>query len=195
MEKELQGINITIPHKEAILPHLDELSVEAKAIGAVNTVKVEEGGLLMGYNTDCLGFADSLRPLLREDIEQAFVLGTGGSSKAVCYALQKMDIDPILISRSHGKGAYTYASLPFELAQKTLLWVNTTPLGMHPKIGAAPEMPYQAIGARHLVYDLVYNPEQTLFLKHARQQGASIKNGLEMLYLQAEAAWEMWNRG
>ena len=190
---ELVGLNVTIPHKQAVIPLLDSLSEEAKAIGAVNVIK-RVGETLEGYNTDVIGFRESLKPLLKPWHTTAFVLGTGGASKAVCHALKQLGIACTLVSRTPREGVVSYEVLENELRKNPeVLIVNCTPLGMSPKVDACPPLPYEALNDRTLLYDLVYNPEETLFLHNGKARGASTKNGLEMLRKQAEAAWEIWN--
>lgn len=187
---ELDGMNVTIPYKQAIIPYLDRLDETAEAIGAVNVVHQR-----VGYNTDCLGFIDSIRPLLRNNDRLALVLGTGGASKAVCYGLRKLGIIPTLVSRTPKAGMLGYQDLTDEIMRTHTVIVNCTPLGMFPEIDACPDIPYELITARHLLFDCIYNPEETLFLRKGKAQGATIQNGLEMLYGQAKAAWKIWNEG
>ncbi|HEY0272802.1 MAG TPA: shikimate dehydrogenase [Chitinophaga sp.] len=190
----LRGLNVTIPHKTAILPYLDALDDAARAIGAVNCIRVE-GGRLIGYNTDAIGFRQSLETLLQPHHRHALVLGTGGASKAVEYALTQLGISYRLVSRNpQGPDVLAYEQIDEALLEKYTLLVNTTPLGMHPATDTAPELPYAYLTARHFLYDLVYNPAKTLFLHRGEAQGAAIKNGYEMLVLQAEAAWTIWNK-
>lgn len=186
----IKGLNVTIPYKEQVLHYLDEIDVAAETIGAVNCIKIT-GGRLIGYNTDYIGFADSLRPLLRKQHTHALVLGAGGAAKAVTYALHQLGIDCIIVSRRSGD--ITYDNLNDDIIQSHKLIINTTPLGMYPDANQCPTLPYNAIGQAHLLYDLIYNPEETLFLKHGSGAGAIIKNGYEMLMLQAEASWQIWN--
>lgn len=191
----LKGLNVTIPYKQEVIPFLTELSEEAKEIGAVNVIKiVNKGDLreLIGYNSDSIGFEQSLKPLLRADISQALILGTGGASKAVEYVLKKLGIKYKFVSRQLREGFLTYDQLDRSVISKNRLIVNTTPLGMFPDTDTCPPLPYQFINNSHLCYDLVYNPAETEFLKRCKNQGAEIKNGLEMLERQALAAWEIW---
>ncbi|MFK8005900.1 MAG: shikimate dehydrogenase [Saprospiraceae bacterium] len=193
----LAGLNVTIPYKEKILPFLDEISEEAKAIGAVNTIKIKDGKL-KGFNTDVYGFEKSLLDLLSQkqkniSVENALVLGTGGAAKAVVFILKKLGINPIVISRKKEKGDLTYDDLDTIIFDECRLIVNTTPLGMLPNVDSCPNLPFHRINAKYYLYDLVYNPEKTVFLTRGESQGASIKNGLEMLHLQAEKSWEIWN--
>lgn len=187
---ELDGMNVTIPYKQAIIPYLDRLDETAEAIGAVNVVHQR-----VGYNTDCLGFIDSIRPLLRNNDRQALVLGTGGASKAVCYGLRKLGIIPTLVSRTPKARMLGYQDLTDEIMRTHTVIVNCTPLGMFPEVDACPDIPYELITAQHLLFDCIYNPEETLFLRKGKAQGATIQNGLEMLYGQAKAAWKIWNEG
>ena len=183
----LDGFNVTLPHKQAIIPYLERLDETAQAIGAVNVVHQR-----VGYNTDCIGFMDSIRPLLRDYDRQALVLGTGGASKAVCYGLRKLGITPTLVSRTPKEGQLGYQDLTDEVMAQHTVIVNCTPLGMYPDVESCPDIPYERLSARHLLFDCVYNPEQTLFLQKGKAQGATIRNGIEMLTGQAKAAWEIW---
>lgn len=188
----LRGLNVTIPHKQAVIPYLDELSDEARAIGAVNVIRVDANGHLKGFNSDIIGFMDSLRPLLLPHHTKALVLGTGGASKAVCRGLERLGIEWRYVSRSKREGHFTYDDLtPACLAEYTVI-VNCSPLGMFPHIDSCPALPYEALTPRHLLYDLVYNPEETMFLRKGKEQGATVKGGLEMLHLQALASWRFW---
>ncbi len=195
----LKGLNVTIPHKEAVIPYLDDISPEAREIGAVNTIKIERsfgntyGYKLKGYNTDYVGFKNSISPLIHPDIhKQALVLGTGGASKAVCKALDDLGVAWTYVSRTPCEGALTYGMLTPEIISEYNIIVNTTPVGTFPNVQASPNIPYQAITSQHLLFDLVYNPAETAFLKQGRNMGATIKNGAEMLQLQALAAWDIW---
>ena len=193
----LAGINVTIPYKEKVIPFLDEISEEAKAIGAVNTIKIEEGKL-KGFNTDVYGFEKSLVDFLTQkekkiSVDNALIQGTGGAAKAVVYILKKLGIEPILVSRKKGKGDLTYDDLDTIIFDECRLIVNTTPLGMLPNLDSCPDLPFHRINEKYHLYDLVYNPEKTVFLRRGESNGAAIKNGLEMLHLQAEKAWEIWN--
>lgn len=197
-QDDLQGFNVTIPHKQAIMPYLNGLSAEAEAIGAVNVVcvKRDADGMvkLLGCNSDVVGFSNSIQPLLRPMLHsKALVLGTGGASKAVMYGLRKLGVEPIYVSRTPKEGQLTYDDLTPEVMRDYKVIVNCTPLGMYPKVDACPDIPYQYLTPDHLLYDLVYNPLETLFMKRGAAQGAVVKNGLEMLHLQAEAAWVDWN--
>lgn len=188
----LRGLNVTIPYKETILPFLDELSSEAKEIGAVNTIQFYTNKLI-GHNTDFIGFENSLVPLLKKHHKKALVLGTGGASKAVQFVLNKLSFPFTLISRRKEYNTLIYNELNNKIIQENTLIINTTPIGMQALEGEIPNIPLEAISNQHLVYDLIYNPTKTLLLKQAEKQGATIKNGLEMLQLQAEASWEIWN--
>lgn len=195
----LKGFNVTMPYKESIIPFIDELSPEAKSIGAVNCVKVLNDTstplsvTLSGYNTDVYGFAASIKPFLEPHHNKALILGTGGSSKAVAYALKNIGVDVYFVSSSKKQSqTFSYSELNDYIFNAFHLIVNTTPLGMFPNINAYPDIPYQFIGAQHLCYDLIYNPIETLFLKKAKEQGATTINGLSMLQLQAEKSWEIW---
>lgn len=187
---ELAGFNVTIPHKQAIMPHLSAISEEAHAIGAVNCVKVTNEGLV-GYNTDVIGIRKSL-----EGIElngaKAIVLGTGGASKAVQYVLREGGAEVAVVSRSKGSADLTYADLTAELIAECDIIVNTTPLGMFPNIDNAPELPYAALSTKHTLFDCVYNPQHTKFLRLGAEQGARTIDGLTMFYAQAEASWQIW---
>lgn len=190
---ELGGMNVTIPYKLAIFDFLDELDEEAREIGAVNTVQLLENGGLKGYNTDVYGFRVSLAPLLPKGAVKALILGTGGASKAVAYALKQLEVPYTFVSRSASEKSLTYDALTPELIATHTLIVNCTPLGTFPDVEQCPDIPYEGIGEGHLLYDLIYNPAETAFLKNGRLRGAQIKNGLEMLEQQAEKAWEIWN--
>lgn len=195
-EKELYGLNVTIPYKELVIPFLDELDPTAEGIGAVNTIKFirdSKGCRLKGYNTDIIGFRDSIKPLLRDAHEKALVLGTGGASKAVCYALEQMGLEYKYVSRTARPDAFTYAELNEEIMSEYLVVVNTSPLGMFPNVDSAPDIPYEYLSEDHLLYDLVYNPENTKFCQLGKAQGAVTKSGLDMLHGQAVAAWKIWN--
>ena len=183
----LDGMNITFPYKQAVIPYLNRLDETANMIGAVNVIYKR-----VGYNTDCLGFMESIRPLLRNYDTRALVLGTGGAAKAVCYGLTKLGITPTLVSRTPKEGMLGYDELTDNVMTAHTLIVNCTPLGMLPDIDSCPLIPYEKITARHLLFDCVYNPEETLFLSKGKAQGATIHNGLDMLTGQAQAAWKIW---
>ena len=239
---ELKGLNVTLPHKQAVIPLLDELSDEAREIGAVNVIKIDPpqpslkgrengdvaghrslplregwGGSLKGFNSDIIGFTESIKPLLQPWHKKALVLGTGGASKAICVGLKRLGIEWRYVSRNGGQGARSkeqentscpnnplapctlhlaplnYSDLTAETLQEYTVIVNCTPVGMFPKVDAAPAIPYEHLTPKHLLFDCVYNPEDTLFLQKGRAQGATVKNGLEMLHLQAMASWRFWN--
>ncbi len=188
----LEGLNVTIPYKQSVMQYLNEIDREAAAAGAVNTIKIREGKS-KGYNTDVFGFRQSLGELIKNEKPTALVLGTGGASKAVVFVLKKMKIPYLLVSRSKQKADLEYADITGEVLKHHRLVVNTTPLGMFPDVDTCPPLPYEAFGNSHFAFDLVYNPEQTIFLKKASAGGARTCNGLRMLHLQAERAWEIWN--
>ncbi|TRO66904.1 shikimate dehydrogenase family protein [Christiangramia sabulilitoris] len=189
----IAGLNVTIPYKEAIIPYLDHLDPHAKKIQAVNTIKFERDGSLTGHNTDYWGFLEALKPGLKPQHKSALILGTGGASKAVAYALDILDINYKFVSRKPGNARLSYDELDKDILNKYLLIVNTTPLGTFPEVNASPEIPYQHITSEHLVFDLIYNPAVTQFMKLAADNGAETLNGLEMLKFQAERAWDIWN--
>lgn len=199
--RRLKGLNVTIPYKEQIIPFLDEISPEAEKIGAVNVIKVERKPddmyyyRLTGYNTDYIGFKQSLLPLInRSNHKKALILGTGGASKAVAQALTDIQIDWLFVSRTAGDRKLTYSELtPSTVAEYTLI-INASPVGTFPDIESCPDIPYSFLTHHHLLYDLIYNPEETLFLRKGREMGAATKNGREMLELQALAAWDIWNK-
>ncbi len=193
---ELRGLNVTLPYKQAVIPMLDELSDEAREIGAVNVIRVRrKNGIpfLKGFNSDIIGFMNSIRPLLKPNHRKALILGTGGASRAVRVGLERLGIDWTYVSRTPAKGRYTYEELTPEILQDYQVVVNCSPVGMYPNNDACPAIPYDALTPGHLLFDVVYNPEETLFMKRGAEQGAAVKNGLEMLYLQAVASWEFWN--
>ena len=240
----LRGLNVTLPHKQAVIPLLDELSDEAREIGAVNVIRIEtpsnspfrgrtqedlpiegewKGAVLKGFNSDIIGFTESIKPLLKPWHRKALVLGTGGASKAICVGLQRLGLEWTYVSRksltpgpspvgegrnqqptplSHGRGVggeagskvrLSYSDLTAEVMQAHTVIVNCSPVGMFPKVDAAPAIPYEYLTPQHLLFDCVYNPEDTLFMQKGRAQGATVKNGLEMLHLQALASWRFWN--
>jgi shikimate dehydrogenase len=174
-----------------VIPFLDECTPEVKAIGACNCIS-NNGGLLKGHNTDVIGFEQSLRKRLTSDHRKAIVLGTGGASKAVCYVLSKLDISFIIVSRSAGTDKYPYEAITKEMVEEHKLIINTTPVGMYPNVDDCPDIPYNGIGSRHYLYDLVYNPEKTLFLQKGEERGATISNGYEMLIIQAQESRKIW---
>ncbi|MDD6211355.1 MAG: shikimate dehydrogenase [Bacteroidales bacterium] len=193
--KDLCGLNVTIPYKEQIIPYLDGLA-NAKEIGAVNVIKFDrsKGKLrLIGYNSDIIGFQESIEPLLKEHHTKALILGTGGASKAVFHGLKNLNISSKFVSRTKKEDYLTYEELTPEVMAEYTVIVNTTPLGMYPVVDKAPDIPYNLITEKHLLYDLLYNPDTTLFMQKGKAQGATVKNGLEMLLLQAFHAWTIWN--
>jgi len=194
---ELKGLNVTIPFKQNILNYLNEIDPTAKKVGAVNCIKIVRDGnelLIKGYNTDAFGLETSLRPLLGSRHQKAMILGTGGSSKATSFILDKLGIEFIFVSRNPlHSNQISYDELNKGIIEDHSLIINTSPAGMYPNINVAPTIPYQYLTKDHLLFDLVYNPLETLFLKKGKEKGATIKNGLEMLYLQADRSWEIWN--
>lgn len=191
----LVGFNVTIPYKRQIIPYLDSLSAEARNIGAVNCVKIESDGRLTGYNTDIDGIRLSLDKLLGGvEIDAALVLGTGGASQAVQYVLAERDIPYSIVSRDSAKGNLTYDDLKVEVTSSHHLIINSSPVGMYPHVDQCPDIPYELLTADHYLFDLVYNPERTLFAERAATMGAHTLCGLDMLYAQAESAWRIWNQ-
>ena len=194
---DLCGLNVTIPYKEQVIPYLDELDKDTAKIGAVNVIKIirqAKGKIkLVGYNSDIIGFTQSIEPLLQPRHKKALVLGTGGASKAVCYVLTQLGISHRLVSRQSGSNRLSYAEVTSELIHQTHLIINATPLGTFPNVKDCPDIPYQALGPDHFLFDLVYNPAVTEFLKRGTDQGAHTQNGYDMLIGQAEKAWEIWN--
>ena len=187
-KKNIKGLNITIPFKEKVIPILDELTEDAKEIGAVNTIQIN-GNKLIGHNTDIFGFEESITPLLNGR-NNAIILGNGGASKAIAFVFYKRDINFSIFSRNL---MLKFADITEEVIQKNDIIINTTPLGMYPNADTFADLPYNAINTKHLLYDLVYNPEESQFLKKGMAKGAQIKNGKQMLYLQAEKSWKIWN--
>ena len=192
--EKLKGLNVTIPYKEAVIPFLHKLNKKAKKIGAVNTIKISSKGKLIGCNTDCYGFQKSLKPFLKKHHKKALILGTGGASKAIVYTLNKLSIDFSYVSRHKSKKAdFTYDELDESIISNHQIIINCTPLGTYPNINECPDIPYDGITNQHLLFDLIYNPEETKFLTIGKLKGASICNGLKMLEFQAEKAWKIWN--
>lgn len=193
-EKNLCGLNITIPYKEKIFPYLDKLSVKAQKIGAVNCIRFTKKSKIKGYNTDCYGFKKSLKPLLKRHHTKALILGTGGASKAVAYVLKNLNIEYLYVSRNPQKNILGYEEINAKIINNHTIIINCTPLGTYPDIENFPPLPYQYLNQNHIAFDLIYNPEKTQFLQKASENGATIKNGYEMLVYQAEKAWEIWNK-
>lgn len=192
--KNLKGINVTIPYKEEVIPFLSKLDKTAKKIGAVNTIKFTKRGNLKGYNSDIIGFENSILPLIEKHHKKALILGTGGASKAIAYALKRNKIKFKFVSRNpSSKKEISYESLSEQIIEDYTIIINSTPLGTSPDIEKYPNIPYQFISEKHLLFDVIYNPEITVFLSKGKKQGAKIKNGLEMLELQAEESWRIWN--
>lgn len=191
--KNIKGLNVTIPYKEEVIPFLDTVTIAAKLVGAVNTIKINAEGKTAGHNTDVIGFQQSLAPLLQEHHNKALVLGTGGASKAVQFVLNQLDIKVQLVSRYANSRQIAYEEVSAEFLNQHKLIVNTTPLGMFPYEDDMPDLPYEGISEHHLLFDLIYNPEESMFLSVGKDLGAQIKNGYEMLELQAEASWAIWN--
>ena len=194
----LRGLNVTIPYKEEVIRYLDELSAEARAIGAVNVIRVTHKGsktVLKGFNSDVIGFTRSIESMLEPLHRKALILGTGGAAKAVDYGLKSLGLGTLFVSRTARPGVITYNDVTPDLIRSHKVIVNCTPLGMYPHVDSCPPLPYEAMDSHTLLYDLLYNPDETLFMQKGRQQGAIIKNGLEMLLLQAFASWEMWQEG
>lgn len=193
----LKGLNITLPYKEQVIPFLDEIDPRAQAIGAVNVIKVlrENGTVkLIGYNSDIIGFQLSISPLIDKNVHtKALILGTGGASKAVFNGLKTVGIEPVFVSRTPNAEQLSYLEIDQDIINNYKVIVNASPIGTFPNVENAPDIPYHLLSNDHLLYDLVYNPAETKFLQLGKQQGAKIKNGAEMLELQARAAWEIWN--
>lgn len=190
----IKGLNVTIPYKEKVIPFLDKLNKKAKKIGAVNTIKITKKGKLHGYNTDYYGFLESISPLLKKHHKKALILGTGGASKAVAFALKKLKIKYRFVSRSQKSDKFiSYAELKDEIINTHQIIINCSPVGTFPNVNECPDIPYDGITEDHIMYDLIYNPDKTKFLQIGEQQGATIINGRKMLELQAEKAWDIWN--
>lgn len=194
---ELRGLNVTIPYKEKVISYLDSLSPEADEIGAVNVIRVEHKNkkiVLKGYNSDCIGFTRSIEPLLEPFNKKALILGTGGASKAIDFGLKSLKLETLKVSRSGKNGAIRYSDVTPELIKEYNVIVNCTPVGMFPHSDECPDLPYEAMDNHTLLYDLIYNPDETMFMSKGKAQGATVKNGLEMLLLQAFVSWEIWNK-
>lgn len=193
----LCGMNVTIPYKEQVIPFLDELDKDTAAIGAVNVIKIirQKGKVkLVGYNSDIIGFSQSIKPLLKEHHKKALILGAGGAAKAIFHGLKNLGVEGTYVSRTKEPGKLTYEELTPEIMAENTIIVNCTPVGMFPNDAFCPDIPYELLTPHHLLYDLIYNPDTTLFMKKGAQKGAKTKNGLEMLLLQAFAGWEIWNK-
>lgn len=194
---ELKGLNVTIPYKEKVLPFLDNISPEARAIGAVNVIRITHKGNkteLKGYNSDVIGFTKSIEPMLDKKWHQkALILGTGGASKAIDYGLRNLGLETVFVSRYERPNTIQYQNITPEVIKEYNVIVNCTPLGMYPKTEECPDLPYEAMDSHTILYDLIYNPDETLFMKRGAEYGANVKNGLEMLLLQAFASWEFWH--
>lgn len=193
---ELKGLNVTIPYKEKVMAYLDTISPEAKSIGAVNVIRIMHKGkktILKGYNSDVIGFTRSIEPMLEKYHHKALILGTGGASKAIHYGLKSLGLECLFVSRNKKAGAITYKDVTPEIIKEYNVIVNCTPLGMYPNVETCPELPYNAMDNHTILYDLIYNPDETLFMKKGSEYGANTKNGIEMLLLQAFASWEFWH--
>ena len=190
-QPSLQGLNVTIPYKEAVLHYLDEQSPEVKHIKACNCIRIEKGRM-KGFNTDAYGFETSLLPYLQKQHKKALILGTGGSSKAVAFVLEKLGISSLFVSRSSTQ-CLSYNDVNEKIINSHKLIINTSPVGMYPHVNFAPQIPYDQLSSDHLLYDLIYNPSKTLFLQKGEERGATIVNGYDMLVLQAEESWRIWN--
>ena len=192
---ELKGLNVTIPYKQKVMEYLDQISPEARAIGAVNVIKVMHQGnetILKGYNSDVIGFTQSIEPMLEDYHKKALILGTGGASKAIDYGLRSLGLETVFVSRYERPETICYEDVTPEVVKEYNVIVNCTPLGMFPNTEECPRLPYEAMDEHNILYDLIYNPDETLFMKRGAQRGANVKNGLEMLLLQAFASWEFW---
>lgn len=193
---ELRGLNVTIPYKEKVISYLDSISPEARAIGAVNVIKITHKGkkaILKGFNSDVIGFTKSIEPMLEPCHKRALILGTGGASKAIHYGLKSLGLETQFVSRQERQDAITYEQITEQIVKDYPVIVNCTPIGMYPHADECPNLPYSAMDSHTLLYDLIYNPDETLFMKKGIEHGATVKNGLEMLLLQAFASWEFWN--
>lgn len=188
----LKGLNITIPYKEEVIQYIDEVDADAAITKAVNCIRFADGKSI-GYNTDVIGFAQSLKPLLQPHMSKALVLGSGGASKAVRFVLDKLGIEFTVVSRIENEAFVAYKDVTDKVIEEHPLIINTTPLGMHPDVASYPEIPYYALTDKHLLYDVVYNPAETKFMQFGKEHGAQVKNGQEMLEMQAEASWLIWN--
>lgn len=192
-EQNIKGLNVTIPYKQEVMPFLDKIDPVAKEIGAVNTIVFHKDRITEGYNTDYIGFEQSIKPLCSKLITNALILGTGGASKAVVYCLENMGIQTQYVSRTASEKAISYDALTPDIIDAHKLIVNCSPLGTYPNVALKPNIDYNTIGKDHVLFDLIYNPEMTAFMQAGKKQGAAVKNGLSMLIGQAEAAWRLWN--
>ncbi|CAM3664533.1 shikimate dehydrogenase [Flavobacterium gelidilacus] len=192
--KGLKGLNVTIPYKEEVIPYLDSLSKNAKKIGSVNTIVINKQKKLIGYNTDFYGFKKSLKPLLESHHTKALILGTGGASKGIAFALKKLNIEYDFVSRNPNEFQISYDEIDAALFEEYSIIINTTPVGTFPNIEDYPKFDYSLLSKKHIAFDLVYNPEESMFLKKAKEQGATTKNGYDMLVFQAEKSWKIWNK-
>lgn len=190
----LRGMNVTIPYKQEVMPYLDDLDEVSKIIGAVNTIVFQADGTTKGYNTDYIGFRESITPLLHKNITDALILGTGGASKAVLYALQKLGIRTQYVSRKNTANSIAYHEVNADIINTHKLIVNCTPLGTFPNVAEKPDLDYSLLTSKHVLFDLIYNPAETAFMKAGATYGATVSNGQHMLVGQAEASWELWNR-
>lgn len=195
LNPELKGLNVTIPYKEKVISYLDYISPVARAIGAVNVIRVVHKNndvILRGYNSDVIGFTKSIQPMLERFHKKALVLGTGGASKAITYGLKSLGLETVSVSRYKRPGTIQYEDVTPDVVKEYNVIVNCTPVGMYPKVDACPKLPYEAMNSHNILYDLIYNPDETLFMHKGAEHGAVVKNGLEMLLLQAFASWEFW---
>ena len=193
---ELKGLNVTIPYKERVMSYLDSITPEARAIGAVNVIRVTHKGnktILKGYNSDVIGFTRSIEPMLETFHKKALVLGTGGAAKAITFGLRSLGLESVYVSRFERPDTIQYDKITPETVQEYNVIVNCTPVGMYPQADQCPQLPYEAMDSHNLLYDLIYNPDETLFMQKGAAQGATVKNGLEMLLLQAFVSWEFWH--
>jgi shikimate dehydrogenase len=195
-DKDLEGLNVTIPYKSSVIKFLRKIDPEAETIGAVNVIKIKrtrDKVELNGFNSDITGIMDTLMPVMSSEIKNALVLGTGGGSKAACYVLKKINVNYTLISRKKKSFYLTYSDIDSEILKNTQLIINTTPLGMYPDTDSKPDLKYDLLGNKHILLDLVYNPEITAFLKMGKERGCAVLSGIKMLHSQAERSWEIWN--
>ena len=189
----LSGLNVTIPYKETIIPLLDSLDIEAEKIGAVNTIKIDSNNKLRGFNTDYLGFLESIKKHIKKKHKKAIILGSGGASKAIVHALEKINISSSIVSRNNKKGNLKYQDLDSKIIESSNIIINCTPLGTFPNVNECPDIPYKNISERHICFDLIYNPNETKFLRNCKKRKATVINGMKMLEIQAEESWKIWN--